>query len=50
MALEDEPGPYRFSLASVLRELGETELSRQLFLAALDYEPTRQQAEQALAL
>lgn len=50
VALEEEPGPYRFSLASVLRDLEETEASREMFLQALDYEPTRQQAEQALGL
>ncbi len=47
--LESEPGPYRFSLACVLRELGEEEASRSMFFKALDFPPTRESAEQALA-
>lgn len=47
--LEDEPGPYRFSLANVLLALGEDELSRHMFRRALEYPPTRDQAEQALS-
>ena len=46
--LEDEPGPYRFSLASVLRDLKETQAAREMFLAAQEYSPTRQAAQQAL--
>ena len=47
--LEKEPGPYRFTLASVLRDLGELPESTAMFEQALEFGPTREAAEQALS-
>lgn len=45
---ELEPGPYRFQLALVLKGLGEHVPAVAMFHRALEYAPTRLQAEQAL--
>lgn len=47
--LESEPGPYRLQFGLVLASLGELEEARRLIVLAQDYEPTREQARQALS-
>jgi Flp pilus assembly protein TadD len=49
VALEEEPGPYRFQLAMVLKSLGNLESCREMLLAAQAYQPSAAQATQAMA-